>query len=251
MKDIARNLAYMEFYQRENALEHSSMKSELTFYDYVKRGDLEGVKRTSSPLGGKGFGKLSSDPLRNLKYHLIITIAFITRFCVEGGMERETAYNLSDLYILKTDMATSQQEIHNLHRSAVQDFTIRMALVNKANTYSKPVVQCFEYVYMHLNEKITLPKIAESVNLSPAYLSRLFHTETGKTLMEYITAKRIETSCNMLKFSDYSIAEIAEFLSFSSHSRFSDLFKKRTGLTPHEYRNRFFYLTDLKKDDTV
>ena len=72
-----------------------------------------------------GFGVLSTDRLRNLKYHLVITVSFITRFCVEGGMERETAYNLSDLYIRKADLASSPEEIkrdtlrtyHGFHRA--------------------------------------------------------------------------------------------------------------------------------------
>ncbi len=235
MKEIDKKLTYLEFYRRENALGHASMASELSFYDYVKNGDMEGVKKTSVPLGGKGFGILSKDHLRNLKYHLIITIAFITRFCVEGGMEQETAYNLSDLYIQKVDTATTVLEIHTLHQQIIYDFTERMASL-KRKEYSRPVVQCFDYVYMHLNEKIQLSQVAEHAGLSASYLSRLFHAETGQTLMEYITAKRIETSCNMLRYSDYSISDIAEFLAFSSPSYFCDIFKKQTGMTPNEYR---------------
>ncbi len=242
MKEIDKKLAYLEFYRRENALGHAPMASELTFYDYVKNGDLEGVKKTSVPLGGKGFGVLSEDKLRNLKYHLIITVAFITRFCVEGGMEQETAYNLSDLYIQKVDAATTISEVHTLHQQIVYDFTERMAAL-KRKEYSRTVVQCFDYVYMHLNEKIRLSQVAEHVGLSASYLSRLFHAETGKTLVDYITEKRIETSCNMLRYSDYSISDIAEFLSFSSPSYFCDIFKHQTGMTPNEYRkhNAFTY----------
>ncbi len=241
MSDIHEKLAYMEFYMRENALEHMPVEREMLFYNCVKNGDLDGVNESFNALGSKGFGVLSDDKLRNLKYHLIITIAFITRFCVEGGMERETAYNLSDLYIRRTDKAQTAEQINDLHKSLILDFTRRMSAIKRAVPYSKPIIQCFEYIYNHLNEKITLNTIAESIGLSPAYLSRLFHKETGKTVKEYILDKRIETACNMLMYSEYDAADIGEFLAFSSHSHFIEAFKKRMNMTPREYRNKNFH----------
>ncbi len=248
MSEIDKNLVFTEFYMRENALEHSPLETEMQFYDYVKAGDMEGVKKTFSQLGGEGFGVLSQDSLRNIKYHLIISIAFITRFCVEGGMERETAYNLSDLYIRKVDTSTTAKEIHSLHRKMIEEFTHRMAAVKRTNPYSKPVVQCLEYIYNHLNTKITLSDMSKSIGLSEAYLSRLFHQETGSTLTEYILSKRIETACNMLMYSEYSASDIAEFLAFSSHSHFIDIFKKKMGITPKEYRNRYYHTLSTKEE---
>ncbi len=243
MNEISKSLTFTEFYMREHALEHSPIEAEMQFYNYIKAGDMEGVKRTLTPLGGEGFGILSKDKLQNLKYHLVISIAFITRFCVEGGMERETAYNLSDLYIQKTDTAKSIKEIDILHLKMIEDFTKRMSTIKRTNPYSKPVVQCMEYIYNHLNSKITLSNIAHEIGLSDAYLSRLFHQETGKTITEYILSKRIEAACNMLIYSEYSASDIAEFLAFSSHSHFIDTFRKRTGFTPKEYRNKYFHTT--------
>lgn len=104
---IQQELSKIEFEMREHARSHLPVEQEMQFYECIKRGDLEGARALALPLGGEGFGVLSGDRLRNLKYHLVITVAFITRFCVEGGMERETAYNLSDLYIRAVDHAES------------------------------------------------------------------------------------------------------------------------------------------------
>ena len=97
MSELHKELSRIEFEMRENSMTHTPVENEMRFYEAVKRGDMDAARTLSTPLGGEGFGVLSTDRLRNLKYHLVITVSFITRFCVEGGMERETAYNLSDL----------------------------------------------------------------------------------------------------------------------------------------------------------
>ena len=56
--------------------------TELAFFESVVSGNSDTVHLLYSPLGGKGYGKLSEDPLRNLKYHLIITISMLTRYCI-------------------------------------------------------------------------------------------------------------------------------------------------------------------------
>ena len=88
--------------------------------------------------------------------------------------------------------------------------------------------------------KITLQALAEEVHLSPSHLSKLFHREMGLTISDYIRKKRVEAAGNMLKFSDYSCAEIANYLCFSSESHFIQIFKKEMGKTPKQYRELFF-----------
>ncbi len=244
MTETNRDFTYAEFYMRENELSHRSVEKEMNFYDCVKRGDTENVKKLLTPMGGEGFGILSDDKLRNLKYHFVIMVALITRFCVEGGMEREAAYTLSDTYIRKADKSNSVEEISELHKAAAMDFTERMGTIHRANSYSKPVTDCFEYIYRHLNEKILVKNIADFLNLSVPYLSALFHKETGITINRYINKKRVETACRMLVYSDYEAADIANFLAFSSHSHFIENFKKETGLTPKEYRSRFLHASE-------
>lgn len=91
--------------QREQEIPHAMLGTELAFFESVVSGNSDTVHLLYSPLGGKGYGKLSEDPLRNLKYHLIITISMLTRYCIQGGMPQEEAFSLSDLYIQRTDAA--------------------------------------------------------------------------------------------------------------------------------------------------
>ena len=240
MSRSEKELTYKAFMNREYSFAHSPFEKEFEFYDCVKNGDTEGVKRVMTPLGSSGTGILSEDPVRNLKYHFIVTVALITRFCVEGGLEMEAAYTLSDLYIMKADKCTRAEEIHELHSEAVLEFTRQMKKVSRGFMYSKPVIMTMDYVYDHLHSKISEVDIAEHVSLSTSYLSRLFKKEVGVTISTYISVKRVETAQNMLKYSDFPSLDIANYLAFTSHSHFISVFKKYTGMTPNEFRKKYY-----------
>lgn len=240
MSQTEKELSYKAFLNREYGFRHSPFEKEFEFYECVKKGDVDGVERVMTPLGGSGAGILSNDPLRNLRYHFIVTIALITRFCVEGGMEMETAYTLSDLYILKADICMTEKDIHALHKEAVLEFTRQMNRLATADVYSKPVIMTMDYIYDHLHSKINETEIAEYVSLSPSYISRLFKKEVGVSLSTYIAVKRVETAQNMLKYSDYPPADIGNYLAFTSHSHFISVFRKYTGMTPNEFRKKYY-----------
>ncbi|MDR2759093.1 MAG: helix-turn-helix transcriptional regulator [Spirochaetaceae bacterium] len=86
------------------------------------------------------------------------------------------------------------------------------------------------------NSLLCLNDVADSVNLSPAYLSALYKKHTGLNISEEITTVRIETSCYLLKNSGLSIKEISDKTGYSNQYYFSTSFKKKIGLNPSEYR---------------
>lgn len=238
--NVDRKLSHIEFLNREYNVSHLSYEREMAFFHSIKQGDYDEAQRLFKPFNCEEMGRLSDDSLRNLKYHLVITVAFITRYCIEGGMEMEAAYNLSDIYIRSIDKCRTEEEINMLHREVVADYAQRMNIIRKQNRYPKTITVCLDYIYDNLHQKISLERLAERVGLSPTYLSKLFHKEVGVTVSAYITKKRIETAENMLKFSDYTCLEISDYLCFSSESHFIHAFKKHTGYTPKNYREQFF-----------
>ncbi|MBQ8193883.1 MAG: AraC family transcriptional regulator [Oscillospiraceae bacterium] len=238
--DIQKKLSHVEFINREYNISHLSYEREMAFFESIKNGDPDEARRLFKPFNCEEMGKLSEDNLRNLKYHLTITVAFITRYCIEGGMEMEAAYNLSDIYIRSIDKCRSEEEINLLHHEVVDDYAQRMQIIRKQNRYPKAITMCLDYIYDNLHTKITLEELANITSLSPAYLSKLFHKEVGRTITSYITSKRVEAASNMLKFSDYSCIEISDYLCFSSESHFIQVFRKHTGFTPKNYREQFF-----------
>lgn len=235
-----KKLRYMEYLHRETSDRHHTHTEDMYQYDLLRLGDPraveEGVRMFSSSLPGH----ISEDPLRNYKYLFVASVTLASRSAIAGGMDAERAYNISDLYILKMDTLQSVDEVKALHADMFAFYTREMAAMDKVQVYSKPVVLCIDYIYEHLHETIRTGDLAARTGLNRSYLSTLFKKETGQPVSAYILSKRMEAAQNMLRFSDYSYAEIAATLAFSSQSHFIRLFRSQTGYTPKEFRNRFF-----------
>lgn len=227
----------------ESEIRHRPLSEENAFWHAVSVGDLDYVRQNCKEkkflkTGGEwGVGVLSRDPVINLKYHLVVTTALITRMCVECGMEMEQAFRLSDFYILKLDKLRTVQAIADLHDQMVLDFTGKMQLLSKKPNTSKPVTDCIEYIYVNIQKRITVDDLAVHTGLSPSHLSRLFKNETGVFISDYIREKKVEKAQALLRFCNYSLIEIANYLAFSSQSHFTRVFREFTGITPKKYRD--------------
>ncbi len=241
--DVKREWYNTELTEGEHASKHRPLEEEYTFYQAVKTGDLDYVRKNCNDGvfgNSNGMGILSKDSIRNLKYHFVITVALITRYCVEGGMELEHAYRLSDFYILKMDGCQTIEEIISLHTNMALDYTGKMMMLQKNSVLSKPITLCIDYIYNHIHDRITIQALAEYTGLSSSYLSKLFKKELGVSASDYIREKKIETAENLLKFSEYSLIEISNYLAFSSQSHFIQTFEKIVGTTPKKYRDRYY-----------
>ena len=221
----------MEFHNARLAYER-----ELEFYNAVKQGDLKKLKKLMVPLEDERLGILSKNPLRNLKYHLITTIALITRFCIEGGLPLNIAYSLSDSYIQQIDLATDKEMISFLHRDLIYDYASKMKDLLSTPGISQAIKRTIDYIVDNIQKRITLEKISRAVGINRTYLCELFKKETGVSIQRYITKLKIEAAANMLAYEDFSVLEISDYFSFSSSSHFCSVFKKETGLSPNAYR---------------
>jgi len=237
-KDYDKELFYKEFVQREDEFLHAPFNPEIEFYSSVKAGDVETVAELCKDklVDKPGLGKLSEDPLQNLKFHFVITTALVARYCIQGGMEISAAYGLSDYFIQKADKCTRAEEITKLHPKMSLEYANRMRELRKHAIRSVQIAQCIDYIYDHLHARITVTELAEHVHLSESYLSRLFKKEIGSSISEYIRTRKLETAKNMLIYSDYRAAEIASILSFPSQSYFTEIFHKYTGMTPGDFK---------------
>ncbi|MCR5297004.1 MAG: AraC family transcriptional regulator [Clostridiales bacterium] len=243
MKRIAdpdRQVAYLAYLNRENEFQHHGYSEEMKQYTLMQAGDPAAVEESQRMMRKMLPVGLSTDPLRNAQYLFVANITIATRFAIEGGLDAETAYNISDMYIRKLDPCRDPEEVMDLHREMFSYFTARMAETDRKKTYIRPIAECVEYIEAHLHLPLRIEELAEHVRLSTSYLSVLFRRETGMAFSDYVLARRIETAQNMMLYSDYSSTEISEILAFSSQSYFIRCFRKRTGMTPKEYRQKHY-----------
>ena len=94
------------------------------------------------------------------------------------------------------------------------------------------------YMEEHYAEKIYLNDVAEQIYVSQWHLSKLLNKELGQNFSEVLNGIRIKKAEELLKDPSLRIGDIAEEVGFLDVAHFSRIFKKITGVSANEYRNR-------------
>lgn len=221
------------------------VESELAFH--IRKGNADAV---DSILIKRDRIKLLL-PADTHKDNFIYAVALLSigrTSAVQGGMRPEAAYALFKSYSIQLQAVHQSNEFFRLVHNALCAYAegVQMVSVQKLDCYSDTVKNCINLIYSHLPGKVTLEELSEEIHLSPKYLSALFVKETGDSITEFTTKARIDQASHMLEVTDLSYLEISNILEFSSQSHFTKVFKKKTGMTPKEYRlkNQLLPITD-------
>lgn len=102
------------------------------------------------------------------------------------------------------------------------------------------VKEAVAYINENYFEELTLSGLSEKYAVESSYFSKLFKQETGENLMLYIASRRMEKAKELMHREDINIAEVAFMVGYDDYTYFSKVFKKHTGVSPREYRNRLF-----------
>ncbi|WEK56395.1 MAG: response regulator [Candidatus Cohnella colombiensis] len=109
--------------------------------------------------------------------------------------------------------------------------------VEEKDSRSTLIHQVQTFISKHL-ENASLQSISEHVYLNPSYLSKVYKSETGEGISEYLLRVRMEKASVLLSQTNERIYEISVMLGYQKPSYFIGLFKKHYGITPQEYRNK-------------
>ena len=138
-------------------------------------------------------------------------------------------------------------EDNNVIRSFIILLLSYLVLYNK-NFEDKPInktphkaeiEKTMVYINQHLDQNLTLEKLARIASMNKTYYSTIFKKVTGMTVWEYILNTRIELAISYLVKNDgeFNITEILSMCGFNNATSFNKTFKKITGKTPTEYKN--------------
>lgn len=222
---------------RQNISFHHSQANEKNMWLYIKEGNKEKLMEyMENPLDGEAGILSKNNPLRGQKNLAICNVTLATRAAMEGGLNSELAYTLSDLYIQGIEEINEIKDLQAFITGMLCDFTDKVHNL-KEQKYSKVINACLNFIFKHLYEDISLPSLAAQVKLNANYLSGVFKKEVGISVSEYIQKERIEEAKRLLVSSKYSILDIAIWLNFHDQSHFTRSFKKLTGVTPKKYRD--------------
>lgn len=103
---------------------------------------------------------------------------------------------------------------------------------------SKECALAKRYIDTNYSKNITLDALAEITHINKFYLAHSFTECMGQSPINYLTEVRLAACKQQLTTSNMSIAQIASNNGFSSQSYFSQIFKKKVGMTPQQYRKR-------------
>ncbi len=184
-------------------------------------------------------GTMAQDTVRQQKNLLIVTATLSSRAAIQGGLDPETAFGLSDLYIQKAELMGSIEGLMKLSAQMTMDYARRVAQLQCGDTNRKIIRDVRQYILEHIHERITTQQLAEAVARNRTYLCACFQEETGLSLGAYITQIKLNEAKRLLQVTDKPLHAIAEHLGYATQSYFQKVFKKHVGTTPLEYRRRY------------
>lgn len=94
------------------------------------------------------------------------------------------------------------------------------------------------FIHENLEQELTVESISRGIGLSKSTLYKQFHECFQCTVSEYINARRVDRSVELLISTDLSVEEIAQKVGFSSASYYSRTFKKQIGMAPLKFRKQ-------------
>ncbi|MCQ2416940.1 MAG: helix-turn-helix domain-containing protein [Oscillospiraceae bacterium] len=196
------------------------------------------------------------DNCRDLLHNYLAQSDF---FSLESLMLR--LYISMDVYIAAQNMSQSFGVSHGEFISyfgSIDDVANRMQTVETTTSFLYDlVVQCIrwriesvtessnhiiskakQYIDTHyMDDDISLNRVADSVGLTPTYLSMLFKRETKQNFSDYLTIMRVTKAKELLCCTSKLISEIAYEVGFRDYRYFGQIFKKHTGMTPRQFQN--------------
>jgi len=135
-----------------------------------------------------------------------------------------------------TDMIISHltQLLLTVVRSSDESDT-RVKPSNAIHSENEIIRRAQQYISSHIREKLSVPLVARNVDVSPSYLTALFHKNLQISPGEYIRRIKLQESKQMIRENSMNFTEIAAALQYSTVHHFSRQFKEKFGITPTEY----------------
>ena len=168
-------LRYMEYLNRETDNRHHTPEEDGYQYDLLKAGDPRAAEEHIRVMFSSSLtGKVSEDPIRNIKYLTVAGATLASRAAIEAGMDSERAYNISDLYIQKMDLLQTMEELKTLNEDMFLFYAKEIANLDKRKVYSKPIILSLDFIYHNLYRQISVEELAEEGTSLSGYRISLY-----------------------------------------------------------------------------
>ncbi|MUV36773.1 Regulatory protein PocR [Lentibacillus sp. JNUCC-1] len=222
----------------ESLFAHPSYTLEQDLLYWVELTDEQRASRVLDQINAAQRARLSDSQVRSLKNSLICSCTLFTRATIKAGVTPEYAYDMSDIFIRKIENTNGLDQLHKLEYDMLHHF-IQAIRDYRQNPYQNEIVnRAIHYIHENILQPMTLEKISEAINVSPNYLSALFHSVTNIRMNAYINKKKVDESKYFLSHTDSTLLDIALLFGFCNQSYYTRVFKEHNGITPAAFRRR-------------
>ncbi len=224
--DLTRHGVYEDDYPIE--LERDALEA-------LSKGDVEGMRRRWEEffdwMYQKDPGDLDSMRLK------VLELVLRAEFDAFAAGSVNYAYNYRKDYLTQVNALADAEQIRSWFLEKMIALASGIRDRNEEQSEST-VKRAQKYIQENYQSDISLDEVSREVNVSPYYFSKLFKEEVGENFIEYLTALRISKAKEYLKDPSLPIREAGSLSGYADSNYFSRIFKKQTGMTPREYREK-------------
>ncbi|AYM02394.1 helix-turn-helix domain-containing protein [Levilactobacillus yiduensis] len=166
----------------------------------------------------------------------IFTEKALGRISVWEPLTSDQASQIGALNAFITMGKNSTNELSKFANSTISTTAKEHPIDNDEVFHS--VTSAIDYIRKNIQHPISLNEVAQHAFLSPSYLSRLFKKYLHVNFVEYVNNQKIALAQEKLLLTLTPISQISTQIGFAQTSYFTKIFKKKTGMTPSEYRQR-------------
>lgn len=224
--------------KKEDFYHNRSYEIEALTLNLVRAGNPQGFLELKANESTFHIGVTGPTALRQLKNNIIITTTLSTRAAIDGGLDYDTAYQLSDKFIQTAEKLQSADSLYELLSKIGYTFAEKVYEAKTPITDNDRLQKAIRFIQQNTNQHISVGDVADHVGFSRSYFSAYFKKELGFSVSAFILRCKLEEGRELLQYTDKPLSVISNYLCFSSQSHFQTAFKKQFGMTPMEYRKQ-------------
>ncbi|UJF34920.1 response regulator [Paenibacillus hexagrammi] len=131
--------------------------------------------------------------------------------------------------------------LEDVHAAAAAKLTELQQILEERGSSSLSALasRVIKYIHQHyMEDDLSVQEMSEVLQLTSSHMIAAFKDSTGKTIKQYVTEYRMEKAKDILKTNRYKVSDVASRVGFKDGEYFAKIFRKHTGMTPSEFRER-------------
>jgi AraC-like DNA-binding protein len=207
-----------------------TLETEQKLINYIRVGEFEYAKDLFEGILVTNFHR-SKISAKLKRCFMVDIVGTILRVSEEAQLQYSEVEHILDCKSTE-DM---KNEILKVIEKACNNINNLKQVVNKGNDFIEKSIELIKNNFS--DENLNISFIADNLDISPDYLSRIFKNHTGESMLDYICKIRLTKAKELLVKKESIIAEIAKETGFSNVNTFIRIFKKHEGVTPGQYKS--------------